>query len=143
MTAKIQNQTELANYIEKFNIPEFPITGNDLIQRGITPGPGLGNTLNKLKDTWKKSNYKLSADELLNAIATESKSFAIKRMESMIFDEGVGIITPYNTTKDVKPGETLRQANKLGLQLKTNGKGEGMPGLLMRSWKNEKRGSNK
>jgi tRNA nucleotidyltransferase (CCA-adding enzyme) len=141
--AKIQNQTELANYIEKFNIPEFPITGNDLIQRGITPGPGLGNTLNKLKDTWKKSNYKLSADELLNAIATESKSFAIKRMESMIFDEGVGIITPYNTTKDVKPGETLRQANKLGLQLKTNGKGEGMPGLLMRSWKNEKRGSNK
>ena len=141
---KIQNQDELANYIEQFQIPEFPITGNDLIQHGMTPGPGLGNTLNKLKDMWKKSNYDLSADDLLKAVTTESKSFAIKRMKDMLnIDEGVGIITPYNTTKDVKPGETARQANKLGLRLKRKGKGEGMPELLMRSWQNEKRGSTK
>ena len=141
--AKIQNQTELANYIEQFKMPEFPITGKDLIQHGMTPGPNLGATLNKLKDLWKQHDYNISADDLLNAITTESKLFVTNRMKDMIFDEGVGIITPYNTTKDVKPGETIRQANKLGLQLKTNGKGEGMPGLLMRSWKNEKRGSNK
>ena len=133
----IQKQDKLISYIEQFQTPEFPITGNDLIQHGMVPGPNLGDTLTKLKDLWKKSNYKLSADELLNAITTESKSIAVKRMKNMLnIDESVGIITAYNTTKDVKPGETKRQADKLGLQLK--GKGEGLPELLRRSWENEK-----
>ena len=132
---KIQNNNKLASHIEQFTMPEFPITGNDLIQHGMTPGPGLGATLNKLKDLWKKSNYKLSADELLKTVTSESKSFAIKRMSGMLtLDEGVGIITPYNTTKDVKPGETARQANKLGLQVK----GEGVVEKLRARWQNEK-----
>lgn len=135
---KIQSNEKLASYIEQFTMPEFPITGKDLIQHGMTPGPGLGATLNKLKDLWKQNNYDLSADDLLNAVTTESKSFAMKRMADMLdLDEGVGIITPYNTTKDVKPGETSKQANKLGLQVK----GEGQVALLRRSWENEKRGT--
>jgi tRNA nucleotidyltransferase (CCA-adding enzyme) len=135
---KIQSNNELINYIDKFQIPEFPITGKDLIQHGMTPGPNLGATLNKLKDLWKQNNYDISADDLLNAITTESKLSAIKRMSGMLdIDEGVGIITPYNTTKDVKPGETSKQANKLGLQVK----GEGQVALLRRSWENEKRGT--
>ena len=133
----IQKQDKLISYIEQFQTPEFPITGNDLIQHGMVPGPNLGNTLKQLKDLWKKNDYKLSADELLNAVTTESKSVAVKRMNTMLeLDEGVGIITAYNTTKDVKPGETKRQADKFGLQLK--GKGEGLPELLRRSWENEK-----
>lgn len=35
--------------------------------------------------------------------------------------EGVGIITAQNTTCDVKPGETERQANKLNLELTKKG----------------------
>ena len=35
---------------------------------------------------------------------------------------GVGIITKQNTTADVKPGETTRQANKLGLGLTKRGR---------------------
>lgn len=135
---KIQNNNELINYIDKFEIPQFPITGKDLIQHGMTPGPNLGATLNKLKDLWKQNNYDISADDLLNAITTESKHSNMKRMSSMLdLEEGVGIITPYNTTKDVKPGETSKQANKLGLQVK----GEGQVALLRRSWENEKRGT--
>jgi len=131
---KLQKQDKLASYIEQFQMPEFPITGNDLIQRGMKPGPDLGNTLNKLKDLWKKSNYDLSADELLGAVSFESTEEA-KRMNDMLgITEGVGIITAYNTTKDVKPGETARQANKLGLQVK----GEGKVAFLRRSWENEK-----
>lgn len=34
---------------------------------------------------------------------------------------GVGIITKQNTTADVKPGETTRQANKYGLELDSRG----------------------
>jgi 5'(3')-deoxyribonucleotidase len=48
--------------------------------------------------------------------------------------EGVGIITPQNTTKDVKPGEIRRQANKLGLMLNK----DELPNRLYRSWKNER-----
>ena len=131
----IQKQDKLISYIEQFQTPEFPITGNDLIQHGMVPGPGLGNTLKQLKDLWKKNDYKLSADELLNAVTTESKSVAVKRMNTMLeLGEGVGIITAYNTTKDVKPGETARQANKLGLQVK----GEGLPALLQKGWEYKK-----
>ena len=41
---------------------------------------------------------------------------------------GVGIITKQNTTADVKPGETTRQANKLGLGLTK----KGLPARSMR-----------
>ena len=41
---------------------------------------------------------------------------------------GVGIITKQNTTQDVKPGETTRQANKLGLGLTK----KGLPSRSMR-----------
>jgi hypothetical protein len=41
---------------------------------------------------------------------------------------GVGIITKQNTTQDVKPGETTRQANKLGLGLTK----KGLPARSMR-----------
>jgi hypothetical protein len=91
--------------------------------------------LNKLKDLWKDNDYNLSADELLSAVSTESKKFAVERMNSMLdVNEGVGIITKQNTTKDVKPGETRRQANKLGLMLNK----DELPNRLYRSWKNER-----
>ena len=35
---------------------------------------------------------------------------------------GVGIITKQNTTKDVKPGETGRQAKKFGFKLNKKGR---------------------
>jgi tRNA nucleotidyltransferase (CCA-adding enzyme) len=64
---KIQKQDKLASHIEQFDIPTFPVTGNDLIQHDVVkPGPEMGNVLNKLKDLWKQSNYTASKDELLN-----------------------------------------------------------------------------
>ncbi|MBR20280.1 MAG: hypothetical protein CMA64_09095 [Euryarchaeota archaeon] len=132
---KIQGQDSLAGHIEQFQVPEFPVTGTDLIQHGMKPGPNLGTMLNKLKDLWKDNDYNLSADELLSAVSTESKKFAVERMNSMLdVNEGVGIITKQNTTKDVKPGETRRQANKLGLMLNK----DELPNRLYRSWKNER-----
>lgn len=44
---------------------EFPVKGADLIEKGITPGPGLGTTLEKLVTKWLKSNMQLSREELL------------------------------------------------------------------------------
>ena len=39
------------------------------------------------------------------------------RVNNCIPEAGVGIITKQNTTPDVKPGETQRQAKKLGMTL--------------------------
>ena len=39
----------------------------------------------------------------------------------MTSEGGVGIITKQNTTADVKPGETHRQAAKFGFKLDKNG----------------------
>ena len=36
--------------------PEFPITGDDLINEGISPGPTLGQKLKQLEDWWLDNN---------------------------------------------------------------------------------------
>jgi len=45
----------------------------------------------------------------------------LHRIPKVFKEAGVGIITDYNTTADVKPGETTRQANKFNLDLDKNG----------------------
>lgn len=64
----MQNQTNLLNILDTWQIPTFPITGNDLMAIGIKQGPRLGDTLRWLKDEWAKSNYVLSKDQLLDKI---------------------------------------------------------------------------
>lgn len=47
--------------------------------------------------------------------------FYYNRLEKMEETGGVGIITKQNTTADVKPGETGRQANKFNLKVDSKG----------------------
>ena len=47
------------------DVPEFPVTGNDLIAKGMKRGPELGMKLNQLKTKWKQSNFTATKDELL------------------------------------------------------------------------------
>lgn len=51
--------------------PDFPISGQDLKDIGISPGPKMGKTLNILKRKWVDSDYSLTRNELLNFIQTE------------------------------------------------------------------------
>ncbi|MBB13267.1 MAG: poly(A) polymerase [Flavobacteriaceae bacterium] len=62
----IQNKSSLGDVIKQYEKPEFPITGKDLIAKGMEPGIELGRTLDDLKLKWKQSGYKLSKDDLLN-----------------------------------------------------------------------------
>ena len=52
-------------------VPNFPVTGADLIANGMKPGPEMGAKLGQLKQKWKDSNFKATKDELLG----ESKLF--------------------------------------------------------------------
>jgi tRNA nucleotidyltransferase (CCA-adding enzyme) len=66
--AELQGQKKMADHAMVTSIPDFPVTGADLIAKGAKPGPEMGATLNQLKQQWKQSNFKATKDELLNAI---------------------------------------------------------------------------
>jgi tRNA nucleotidyltransferase/poly(A) polymerase len=53
------------NRVQFWEIPVFPVTGQDLLDRGMKPGVELGNTLRKLRQEWKDSRFEMTANELL------------------------------------------------------------------------------
>lgn len=50
-----------------WEVPVFPITGKLLIELGATPGKPMGELLSRMKRKWMKSNYTLTADEMLHS----------------------------------------------------------------------------
>ena len=48
--------------------PKFPISGNDLIKKGIKEGEEVGQVLHKIKDWWISKDCKPSYTECLNSI---------------------------------------------------------------------------
>lgn len=54
--------------LAKWQRPEFPLRGQDLIDRGHKPGPDFKNILSKLEDKWVKSHFALSRDFLLSKL---------------------------------------------------------------------------
>jgi poly(A) polymerase len=50
---------------ETWQPPEFPVTGDDLIALGITPGKEMGSLLKRLEEKWEASHYTLTKEKLL------------------------------------------------------------------------------
>jgi poly(A) polymerase len=48
--------------------PEFPVTGADLIAKGMVEGRELGTRLRELEEQWEASDYSLTKTELLKRI---------------------------------------------------------------------------
>jgi len=71
--AKMQGKDAIGNHIRKWQVPEFPVTGKDLISAGVKPGPNMGALLTKLRDEWKTKNYKPSKEDLLKDLAPEKR----------------------------------------------------------------------
>ena len=63
--AMLQGKADMDHMIKTYNPGEFPITGNDLIAKGMKPGPELGKELSALRNKWKQSNFKATKDDLL------------------------------------------------------------------------------
>lgn len=64
----LQNNTELANIIRNIKFAPFPVSGQDLIQKGFNPGPEMGKLLQQLKSAWINSNFTASKEDLLIGI---------------------------------------------------------------------------
>ena len=44
--------------IQNWDIPDFLLTGEDLIKEGFKPGPQLGEELQRREDAWIKGGFK-------------------------------------------------------------------------------------
>jgi len=62
---KSKENIKIIKELQHFTPPSFPLTGNDLLALGITPGKNIGILLSKLKEKWLISNFSLSKRELL------------------------------------------------------------------------------
>ena len=60
--ARITSLLALAQDWEK---PDLPVSGKDLLARGVSPGPQLGAALKMMEGAWVASDFALSRDELL------------------------------------------------------------------------------
>jgi len=61
----LNNKSIKQNAKKAINAPAFPINGNDLMKRGMKPGPSIGQTLDQLKREWINSDFKLTKKQLL------------------------------------------------------------------------------
>lgn len=60
-----REHTQWTKYIAKTAPPIFPITGKDLLKRGIEAGPEMGALLKRLEQRWIQSGFQLTKESLL------------------------------------------------------------------------------
>jgi hypothetical protein len=74
---KYLNKLEYMQYIENWNIPIFPVTGDMLVNKNIPKGPVYSIIMEKLRDQWKndfnldtsnetKKKLEMSIDTFIN-----------------------------------------------------------------------------
>jgi poly(A) polymerase len=59
---------EAARELARLPKPDMPVSGKDLIAKGITPGPEIGDLLARLENAWVESGFTLSREDLLARI---------------------------------------------------------------------------
>ncbi|HZY67950.1 MAG TPA: hypothetical protein VFE52_05155, partial [Devosia sp.] len=58
----------IVEHLSTIEVPTFPLSGNDLIERGMRPGPKIGAELDRLEQKWIKSGFKLDRTSLLASV---------------------------------------------------------------------------
>jgi poly(A) polymerase len=59
---------DIINKARQWPIPQFPISGKDLLAIGMKPGPMMGEALKQAEEWWESGGYKASAQEILEYI---------------------------------------------------------------------------
>ncbi|OPZ78085.1 MAG: CCA-adding enzyme [Alphaproteobacteria bacterium ADurb.Bin438] len=63
---------EILDFAVNADVPEFPITGKDLIEMGFTQGERVGVLLKTLKSAWISSGFTLTKEQLLGILKNGS-----------------------------------------------------------------------
>jgi len=61
--------SDLINFINNINLPDFILNGNDILNRGIA-NKLIGKALNELKNIWIEREFKISKEELLQILSS-------------------------------------------------------------------------
>ena len=59
---------QILKKIENTNIPEFPITGKDLLKHGLKSGKKIGEAIKTIEKHWIENNFNLKNDQLKNLL---------------------------------------------------------------------------
>lgn len=62
--------SEAARVLGATHVPEFPVTGHDLVGLGIKPGPRLGQELARMERAWIDSGFALGKPALLAMVSS-------------------------------------------------------------------------
>ena len=75
-----QNRMSVVTRLTNWQVPVFPVTGQDLIDLGWKPGPEFGGNIDNMKRIWKRSDFTLDKDSLLSTLHSlkESVQWAMK-----------------------------------------------------------------
>jgi len=66
--AEYLGHEEMINLINSWSVPHFPITGADLQDAGVEPGPRMGQILRALRKEWEDSDYMLDKQALISKL---------------------------------------------------------------------------
>ncbi len=55
---------------ERWQPPVFPLSGQDLLNAGMSPGPAVGKKLKELEEAWINAEFTLSRDGMINQLNT-------------------------------------------------------------------------
>ncbi len=61
-------KSAIVEHLRTVEVPQFPISGRDLLQKGMRPGPRIGAELDRLEQKWIRSGFKLDRDALLSSV---------------------------------------------------------------------------
>ena len=87
--ATLQGKSDMAGHVAKASVPEFPVTGKDLIATGMKPGIELGKRLAQLKAKWKDSNFTATKGDLLGESLSEALGEIGENSEIFVDMDGV------------------------------------------------------
>jgi len=60
-----EDYAAMLSFARSWQVPEFPVTGSDLLACGMPPGKAVGETLARLEALWEESGYRWGRGELL------------------------------------------------------------------------------
>lgn len=61
-------KSAVVQHLTTIDVPKFPLSGGDLLQRGMRPGPKIGVELDRLEKKWIQSGFKLDRNALLSIL---------------------------------------------------------------------------
>ncbi len=71
LLCRARGHAEIAERLEEWVVPVFPVSGNDFLAKGQKPGRLLGMRLRELREYWADTSYMLTRSELLRCIDTD------------------------------------------------------------------------